>query len=352
MPKKAIHNLVQRYNTPQANLNDCGRSAQDTLDKISQLKVRPSPVHYTVIFEAIQRVDPYLATEVQKAIDNNSYDDEMAETLFVDLFSQYLYQHLPTDEVESLLNELLVQIQSWVDSTKDKETLVESELAIVTQESQAPSVNKRIEATILPALKSLFSDTQELQKQVNLSAVEIQHLRNELEQAHTIAKTDELTKIPNRRGFNELIDNMVKDAKAESSSFALIILDIDHFKRINDDFGHLIGDSVLRYLAKQLQAETKGKDAIARIGGEEFVVLLPNIEYSNAITLANKLREKIGRNRLNVKSHSKPLKLTISAGVSMYQMGEEIDTLIERADKALYKAKNSGRNKVYGEGAL
>ncbi|MEA1988144.1 MAG: GGDEF domain-containing protein [Pseudomonadota bacterium] len=349
MPKKAIHNLIQRYNPNQPGHLSNDKAVEQTLQQIKELNVPANPIHYTLIFEAINEIDPYLAKEVQKAITSKTYDNNTAEALFIELISQFIYQTLPTEEVESLLNELLEGIATWLNETKTKEEFITSEIEIVSQVNLPTDVTQRLNNNILPTLQSIFADTQNLQELVSASALEITQLKNELEQAKNIAKTDELTNIPNRRGFNEIITQMASSANINSSSFALIMIDIDFFKAINDEFGHLIGDSVLRYLAKQLDAEIKGKDALARIGGEEFVILLPQTSYDNAFNVANNLRKKVEKNRLKVKTQDKPLSLTISAGLATYQLGEDIEDLIDRADQALYQAKNSGRNKVYGD---
>lgn len=349
MPKKAIHNLIQRYNPNLSNHLSNDKAVEKTLQQIKELNVPANPIHYTLIFEAINEIDPYLANEVQKAITSKTYDNNTAETLFIELISQFIYQSLPTEEVENLLNELLEEIAFWLNETKTKRDFLDSEIKLVSQQNLPEDISRRLNQNILPTLQSVINDTQNLQDQANASALEITQLKNELEQAKTIAKTDELTNIPNRRGFNEIIAQMAASANTDSTSFALIMIDIDHFKAINDEFGHLIGDSVLRYLAKQLDAEIKGKDALARIGGEEFVILLPQTSYSDAFHVANNLRKKVEQNRLKVKTQDKSLSLTISAGISTYQLGEDIEDLMDRADQALYQAKNTGRNKVCGD---
>ncbi|BCN94043.1 GGDEF domain-containing protein [Thiomicrorhabdus immobilis] len=348
MSKDAIQNLIKRYHATADDHKAANKVAEQTHKQIKDLQICATPVHYTLMYEAISEIDPYLANEIQKAIANKSYDNSTAESLFIDLISQYVHPGLPPEEVEGLLNALLEEITSWVSQTKSKEELLTSEIEQVSRENLPLHIAERLDKKILPTLQSFFSDTDSLRKQVQNSAIEITQLKNELKQARAVAKTDELTNIPNRRGFNEIILRTVANADAEMSSFAMIMIDIDYFKAINDKFGHLIGDSVLRYLAKQLHEETKGKDSVARIGGEEFVVLLPNTGYDNAMNVANNLRKKIENNKLKVKNHETTLKLTVSAGVSTYQLGESIESLINRTDQALYQAKNSGRNKVCG----
>lgn len=349
MTYKVPDNLVERYKASQDN----GLSDQDvlqkTLEQLDKLKLTPCPIHFTLLYESIKEIDPHFALEVQTAINNNTLDSRTAETLFIQLVSQFTLQTLPTKEVEESLKTLLNQLERWLQNTSKNQNQVKQALQSFAEEPLPEEAQNRLNNFILPALESVFNETNILQEQVASSAEEIAKLENELEKARAVAVTDELTNIPNRRGFNEIMLSTVETAKQEGCSFALIILDLDYFKSINDQYGHLIGDSVLRFIAKKLTAETKGKDAVARIGGEEFVILLPHTNFSDALLVANNLRKKIHDYKLKVKGHEQPLSMTFSAGVSTYQMGEDPDDLFHRADQALYQAKNTGRNKVCGE---
>ncbi|WP_051145147.1 GGDEF domain-containing protein [Thiomicrorhabdus sp. Kp2] len=344
MPYKAVKNLVQRYNTHNNHVSN-SEPAWNTLAKIENLELPPNPVHFTLIYEAMHEMDPEFSKKIQKEIANKTYS-QSAESLYIELISHLLYQYLPTEQVQNLLIDLLKEIENWLVASKKSEQIIVSEIKEFSELEQPLEIQNRLKESLLPTIHSILEDTGKLKNQVNSSATEITQLKNELERAKMVANTDELTGVPNRRGFNTIIKKLSETAQEENTPFALILIDIDFFKSINDKFGHLIGDSVLRYLAKQLDSETKGKDSIARIGGEEFVILLPQTEYQNALKLADTLRQKVASFTLKVKGQDKPLKLTISAGVATYQIGEDIEKLIERADKALYQAKHSGRNKV------
>jgi diguanylate cyclase len=136
-------------------------------------------------------------------------------------------------------------------------------------------------------------------------------------------------------------------AGAESQPFCVLVLDIDHFKEVNDTYGHLVGDKVIRRVGTLLSANVKGKDTVARLGGEEFGVLLPDTPLANAERVGQALRHTVETSRLRRTDTGAPLgRVTISIGATVYQPRESLDEFIERADRALYQSKKGGRNRV------
>ncbi len=168
--------------------------------------------------------------------------------------------------------------------------------------------------------------------------------RQELE---LLASTDSMTKLYNRRYFNELSKSVLKLDIRNSLSTSVIILDIDRFKVINDTFGHKVGDDVIISLANQLKKHFRKSDIISRWGGEEFVVLLPQTDINGAMIIAKRLRDKIENSSINT-TDNQIVKFTISLGVSQvdYNKDNSIEASIICADKALYEAKENGRNRV------
>lgn len=165
-------------------------------------------------------------------------------------------------------------------------------------------------------------------------------LKEKNDQLEKIASTDSLTKLYNRRAFSALIDEEMLQADHHDIPATLIVLDIDHFKKINDQFGHDVGDDVLYRLAREL-ANDDNKDLICRWGGEEFVILLSDTQSNIASTYIEALREKISKVNFDPVG-----RLTFSAGIATVKPKESFREWFQRADKALYKAKESGRNKI------
>jgi two-component system cell cycle response regulator len=192
----------------------------------------------------------------------------------------------------------------------------------------------------------------ELRARVNVGC-RITHLHealaekiNKLESATVtisrLARTDELTGLHNRRSFNEAFTLALSAARRHSHPLSLISIDLDHFKTVNDTFGHSVGDLVLKEFADLLKEMVRVEDIASRWGGEEFIVLLPDTTREAAHTLAERIRTSFEKQL----SSAAPLKVTASFGVVQLQNGENEDDLIRRVDNALYVAKKEGRNRV------
>lgn len=175
---------------------------------------------------------------------------------------------------------------------------------------------------------ALIEDLQELKKQLEISA-----------------KTDHLTKLLNRRGMIEQIDYERLRFHRNKKAFTFVIADIDHFKKINDSFGHDAGDFILSSVAKKLKESLRGQDIVARWGGEEFLILLPETDLSGGILFAEKFRSTIEQSAFLFSKNS--LHVTMSFGLSIFETPNmDLDACIKRADECLYKAKSEGRNRV------
>lgn len=207
--------------------------------------------------------------------------------------------------------------------------------------------------TIREIVETLVSDTQAMQAVGNRlrsnleeGSEEIDKLREQLLEAKRDALTDPLTGLPNRRAFEKRLASDIE----EQQVYSLLILDIDHFKKFNDQYGHLLGDKVLRHVANTTSNCIKGRDFVARFGGEEFAVLLPGTALTNAVLVAEDIRKTIEKTRLVKKENHEAIgPVTISIGVAEYHAPESMNTFIERADKALYRSKHKGRNRVTKE---
>jgi diguanylate cyclase len=174
---------------------------------------------------------------------------------------------------------------------------------------------------------------------------EIKQLRQNVARAQTEARTDPLTGAANRAAFDEELARRCELAASGREGFALVIADIDHFKQINDSYGHPVGDRVLTAFVEFLRARIRRGDTLARYGGEEFGVILPGATLRPALRKARRLNEELARCHWAADPATK-LKFTASMGVTTWQPGDDAAALVERADRALYRAKQEGRNRV------
>lgn len=182
------------------------------------------------------------------------------------------------------------------------------------------------------------------QMQTRLSAAE-QRLQEQAEQieAHVVeARTDPLTRLPNRRAFEDELVRRIAEWQRHNTSFCLLMIDLDHFKRINDQWGHLAGDHVLRRVAEVLLHVRRPSDTVARIGGEEFTILLPATQAGDARKAAERFRAAVATERFSFEGEQ--LSMTVSVGATAVQSGDDPVALVQRADEALYAAKRAGRD--------
>lgn len=172
-------------------------------------------------------------------------------------------------------------------------------------------------------------------------------LRHNVQLSLEMAITDQLTGLHNRRYMARHLDSLISNAQRSNKALAFLIMDIDHFKSVNDTHGHDIGDEVLREFANRISANIRGIDLACRYGGEEFVVVMPDTDVDFAYTIAERLRKSVETTPIEISRMPNALKVTISIGIAASLGGDDnADKLLHRADQALYRAKREGRNRV------
>ena len=341
-------NRIMQYSD---GIEDSRRYLRLTLELIGKHGLPTDPLNYCIWYEYVTGNNE----ELKAAIDNHL---EKEGTFSTETSQQFYNQYIATDQekltslVREELNKVFSEIIGAVD-TADQFFSQSANNMEVIDESIVPNLSqdqlKMIVKQIKNEITSLESSSSSFQQQLQQANSEIDQLKSKMALYRTESLKDPLTQIDNRRGFDKALAENITHAQADGTSLCLIIADIDFFKKVNDTYGHLVGDNVIRMVAATLKNSIKGKDLAARIGGEEFAILLPDTPVDGAMKLANDIRLAFEGLDLKKKSTGESLgKITLSFGVATYREGEAVDDFINRADEALYQSKETGRNKVTG----
>jgi len=243
-----------------------------------------------------------------------------------------------------LLDIMMPEMDGYEVCTKIRENTHTKNIPIIfiTAKTDEDSIEKAYDIGGIDYVSKPFKP-KELLAKVNRELT-LQELQKEL---LIMATTDSLSTLYNRRYFTQSSEQIFNLSKREQQALSIIMIDIDKFKSINDNYGHKIGDDVIVYFANKLKEIQRTSDISCRYGGEEFVLLLPNTSLENATIVAQKLRSTIELSTLKISS-TQEIQFTISLGVASVDFMEDtsIEPSLKKADEAMYRAKNSGRNKV------
>ena len=319
------------------------------LPLMSKYQVSVTPENYAVWYHYVSGANDALRRVIDDLINAGSeITEEVTRTLYHEYVSECNEGRL--QQARTALDGLVGSVDGTLETAQCEVTRYGESLARYA----ANLGDQPGDDDVLAIVQGLIRDTasvQEVGDQLHLrldaSRQEVEALRVELQLARQEALTDALTGLTNRKGFDQTLAEMMSDAHANNTVLCLILVDIDFFKRVNDTYGHLLGDNVIRHVAKVLHQAVKGKDCPARYGGEEFAVLLPDTNLAGAMTVAEQVRTAVAGGRL-VKAETREAidTITVSAGVARWQNAEPADELIARADRALYQSKEEGRNRV------
>lgn len=223
----------------------------------------------------------------------------------------------------------------------------------VADQSEAGADPKSLIENLMNELAKAATRATSLESSFVETTRELDTIRDSLNKSEERAKTDTLTGLPNRRALDEFFRTAQIAAMEKGDPLSVLLIDIDHFKTFNDNFGHGVGDQVLRLMATVLRERVREGDLPARYGGEELIAVLPGADLATCATVAERIRRSISEARITRRSTGEVLpSITVSIGVGEFQSGESMAELIERCDRALYLAKKTGRNKVVTENEL
>ncbi len=328
------------------------RSAELLRLAIPKMAEQPAPLHpitYAVWYDYLSGRNSGLKAEVDAVTARQvPLGDELVHTLYTRHIAEAAEQ--ATRRVSHGLREMIDDVES---STSRTGAQVQGFQATLQQQGvrlQARESRESMGASIdelLAGTRDAGASLAQLCARLQAATRELEELRCELDHVKVQATLDALTGVMNRRGFDEAMARVPAEHPAEEPGPSVVLIDLDHFKQVNDRYGHVFGDAVLKNVAQAIRACVKGRDLVARYGGEEFVVLLPATGLAGARALAEQVRQTIAAARIRRAGHSEAVgAITVSLGAATRRPGEAMEALIERADQALYRSKSGGRNQV------
>ncbi len=320
--------------------------------QIEECGLLPTPENYELWFSYYSKADAEMVKEVDAYLSNNN--GKITDEQCYDVFNKFLSNYREEESISKAgdkIKNAISDVNNAITSAKKYATEYSGSLEKVNDELKQDKSKDEINALVSGVLddtKNMLEYNDHLEDMLENSNRAMEDMRRDLELARKEALTDSLTGLANRKAFDHEISRLVALSNSnEPHIFSMIMLDIDHFKKFNDTFGHQVGDQVLKLVARTLKDSVKGRDITVRYGGEEFVILLPETDIKGGLKIAEILRQEIEKKEVINRVTGKNLaKITFSAGVSEYLKGEDVDSFIKRVDTALYKAKNSGRNRV------
>lgn len=327
--------------------------AQKAIALMGQYGVPPVPEHYALFYvyaagsnpSVSQGIDEIISAggtftpQVLKGLRENTVDQERDPEAMAQV----------SGNIAQTLDEVMEKLTAAGKKTGDYGRTLTAASGGLTA-SSSPNALRMLVDGLISATENMKNHTQQLEGELQKSSSQIAELKEQLSEVRQETRIDPLTGIANRRTFDVELENAVADWRANCAPTCLLMVDIDHFKRFNDTWGHQTGDQVLRLVAACISENIKGRDTAARYGGEEFAIILRFTRIDDAVGLANQIRNSIECRKLIKKSTGDILgSITVSIGVAEISEGEDGEGLIHRADESLYRAKRAGRNRVVGQ---
>jgi len=327
--------------------------ADIALGQIKALRQPASPRNYEIWYTYATGYNAELNKSINAALARNGTLSAADLERIYDGFLSPARLSESLDTVGAKVVDEIEQIMAMIEAASGSATSYSESLSNVTQELGAVKDREGLRViveSLVVTTKEIEKANQALEARLNASKQEIHHLQENLEAVRNESLTDPLTSLANRKYFDQVLARVMAEATSHGEPLALMMMDIDHFKKFNDVFGHLTGDQVLRLVAQSMKQSVKDQDIPARYGGEEFAVILPGTALRRAIAAAEHVRREIMNKELMKRSTGEHLgRVTVSIGLALYRRDESAQAFIERADACLYAAKRNGRNRVICE---
>ncbi|MEZ5960606.1 MAG: GGDEF domain-containing protein [Hyphomonadaceae bacterium] len=340
-----MSDAMERYRGP------VGRAlATETLALMATHDIPVTAANYEIWLAHQTGTLPDLSREIGAQIARGeSFNDDANAALHERFFASTRVSQQMVQTGESIARELADVVATLRDAGAQSgsyASALQSAAASIDGDAELSNVRAVI-ADLATATREMADKNRRLSAQMETSSRQVETLQSTLQNVKLEASTDSLTGLANRRLFDETLRLRLAEAETDKTGLCLIMCDIDHFKRFNDTWGHLVGDQVIRFIAAVIRHHTKDNMLAARYGGEEFAIVVPQSKLHEAMSLAASIRQTVKSKRLSRRSSGESLgSVTISIGVAEFQNGEPASSLIGRADACLYASKRHGRDRV------
>jgi diguanylate cyclase len=328
--------------------------AEEAMRVMVKQRVPPTPKNFHVWFKYALGTSADLKRTINILIGNKrKFDAATNDELFRTYIGpQVVSTEMALNNASEQLHEVLASAKQFLErAVADNQEQIRA-INDVADRTETDDPKLLIESLIRELTKATARAT-ELEAGFSEKSRELDAIRDSLDKSEQRAKTDMLTGLPNRHALDEFLRAAQIESMEKGTPLGALLIDIDHFKKFNDDFGHGVGDQVLRLVATALRERIREIDLPARYGGEEMIVVLPGADLATCAVVAERIRRAISEREIIRRSTGEVLRgITVSIGVGEFQLGETIADFIDRCDRALYLAKKTGRNQVVTEDRL
>ena len=330
--------------------NQANEYAQAALARIKKEGLPPTPDTYELWYIYFSAQNPDVVRAIDILADSKS---TITEQQCHELYQRFISQDRGEDTIRRAGDQVTATIKNVSGAVRDVKSATSAytgklgSINNMMNDVKDPGQLKKILGEVITDTQDMLTQNQRLEDELSKSSHVMEKMQRDLESIRREALTDGLTGLGNRRAFDNEISRIRDEAITNAATFTLIMIDIDHFKSFNDNYGHQVGDQVLRLVAKTMKDGIKGRDIACRYGGEEFCIILPDTGIQAGLAVGNALRKSIAtKDVINRATNKKMTRISISAGVAEFAADETVADIIERADAALYAAKHNGRNQV------
>ncbi len=318
---------------------------------MAKYNIAPIPENYALLYLYASGTNEALTAEVERLINRNEISGAFALT---DLYSRYVAKRenvLQFDEAGAKMQAEMDRVLAMVAEAERGAKAYGVSLTNANAGLGGPKPPlTEIVASLIRSTHEMQNKNQRLEESLHGFTDEVAGLRENLAKARREANTDALTQLANRKGFEDNVKMCTESSARDDAPLALLFGDVDHFKQFNDQYGHALGDQVLRIVAKSISENIPSRAMAARFGGDEFAILFPDTDITAAVMIADRIRRTIESRKIIKRTTGEQLsKITTSMGISIYVPGESVAQFVARADAALYAAKAGGRNRVATE---